>query len=112
MRGWMQGHPTGRLESASPGVQVIDAHRVPGQVLRDYEILAETVSPRARTFSLRLNLSSPDERPIVRFLVVGIDPVLVFREEDHDLMMHWEHKMDPESNAENASPPAIDPEPN
>lgn len=96
MRAWTEGRPTGTIEPTTPRVQVVDAHRKPGQALRGYEVLAESPSAHARTFSLRLDLANPEEKIIVRFLVVGNDPVLVFRQEDYDLIMHWEHKMEPE----------------
>ncbi len=41
---------------------------------------------------------------MVRFLVVGIDPILVFRQEDYELISHWEHKMDPGDEKTAATP--------
>ncbi len=96
MATWKAGHPTGVIEPTSPRVQVVDAHRKPGQNLLDYEILSDSADARVRAFSLRLTLSDSDDYPVVRFLVVGIDPILVFRQEDYELLMHWEHRMDPE----------------
>ena len=96
MATWKAGQPTGIVEPTSPRVQVVDTHRKPGQRLVGFEILAESADARVRTFSVRLPLAEPEERPVVRFLVVGIDPVLVFRQEDYELLMHWEHRMDPE----------------
>jgi hypothetical protein len=96
METWKAGHPVGIVEPTTPRVQVVDTHRTPGQDLLDYEILSDSADPRVRTFSLRLTLSTSEERPVVRFLVVGIDPILVFRQEDYELLMHWEHRMEPE----------------
>ncbi len=96
MSTWKAGHPPGIVEPTSPRVQVVDTHRKPGQALLNHEILSDSADARVRTFSLRLTLSDSEERPVVRFLVVGIDPVLVFRQEDYELLMHWEHRMDPE----------------
>lgn len=96
MAAWMAGRPPGMLNTMAPRVQVIDSFRKPNQKLEGFEIAAETASPRARTFSLRLRLSEPDERPLVRYLVVGIDPILIFRQEDYELLTHFEHKMDPQ----------------
>jgi hypothetical protein len=93
---WKAGHPTGILEPTTPRVQVVDTHRKPGQKLIGFEILSDSADSRVRTFSVRLSLLEPEERPVVRFLVVGIDPILVFRREDYELLMHWEHPMDPE----------------
>jgi hypothetical protein len=106
MATWKEGHQTGILESTSPRVQVVDTHRKPGQKLAGFEILSQSADSRVRTFSVRLALLEPEERPIVRFLVVGIDPVLIFRQEDYELLMHWEHKMDP-SPEEKAALPAL-----
>ena len=105
MSTWKAGHPTGILESTSPRVQVIDTHRKPGQTLVSFEVLSDSADSRVRTFSVRLELSDSEDRPVVRYLVVGIDPVLVFRQEDYDLLMHWEHRMDPEPE-KGAVPPA------
>ncbi len=105
MEGWKAGRPTGVVEPTIPGVQVVDTHRRPGQALEGFEILGESPDERARTFTVRLRLSSPEERPVVRFLVVGIDPILVFRQEDYELLMHWEHRMEPEPEEGATSPP-------
>ncbi|QEH35639.1 hypothetical protein OJF2_41920 [Aquisphaera giovannonii] len=99
---WKAGRPTGVIEPTEPRIQVVDSNRKAGQVLEDYRILAETSSLRERTLSVRVRLRGPDEEAVVRYLVMGADPILVFRQEDYDLMMHWEHKMDPE--AEDAAP--------
>jgi hypothetical protein len=105
MASWEAGHAAGGVEPTSPRVQVGDTRRKPGQRLEGYEILGETADSRVRTFTIRLALVEPEERPIVRFLVVGIDPILVFRQEDYELLMHWEHPMDPEPEG-GAAPPA------
>jgi hypothetical protein len=105
MAAWAGGRPAGMLDTTAPRVQVIDSFRKPSQKLAGFEVLAETASPRARTFSLRLRLAEPDERPLVRYLVVGIDPVLVFREEDYELLTHFEHKMDPVPRQAGTAPP-------
>jgi hypothetical protein len=108
METWKAGHSTGIIEPTTPRVQVVDTHRKPGQKLVGFEILSDSADSRVRTFSVRLNMLQPEERPVVRFLVVGIDPILVFRQEDYELLMHWEHQMDPEpeKEADLPAPPA------
>jgi len=104
MAAWKARHPPGIVEPTSPRVQVVDSHRKPGQHLLDYEILSDSADVRVRTFRLRLTLSDSEDRPVVRFLIVGIDPILVFRQEDYELLMHWEHRMDPEPERPEARP--------
>ncbi len=94
---WKEGRPTGAVEPTEPRIQVVDSNREAEQRLVEYQILAQTSSSRNRTLSVRVRLENPAEESIVRFLVMGADPILVFRQEDYDLMMHWEHKMDPEA---------------
>ena len=104
MATWKAGHAAGVVEPTSPRVLVIDTHRKPGQRLDGFEVLGESADSRGRTFQVRLALNGPDERPVVGFLVVGIDPVNVFRAEDYELLMHWEHRMDPEPGQAGAAP--------
>lgn len=107
MATWRAGHPAGIIEPTSPRVQVVDTHRKPGQKLVDFQILSDSADSRVRTFNVRLTLAEPEERPVVRLLVVGIDPVLIFRQEDYELLMHWEHQMDPKPEEGAGSPAPV-----
>lgn len=102
-------------DSDAPQVQVVDSFRLPGQRLAGYRVVGEQASDRARTFSVQLELEGPTERSLVRFLLVGIDPVLVFRDRDYELLTHFEHKMDPAEStgtpADGAETPAVPPQP-
>ncbi len=111
MAAWQSGRAPGMLEDGqSPQVQVVDSFRVPGQRLLGHRVVGELATERARTFSVELVLDSPAARPMVRFLLVGIDPVLVFRDRDYELLTHFEHKMDPAEDEASPSPPAGGPE--
>ena len=52
-------------------------------------------------------LPGPTSDPWSDILVVGIDPVLVFRQEDYELLAHFEHKMDPEPGNPARRPPRM-----
>lgn len=93
---WKAGHTTGKVEPTTPRILVNDSFRKPGQVVESYEILGTNREKRAVTFTVKVTLSNPEETQNIRFYLLGIDPVIVFRQEDYDLMSHWEHKMDPE----------------
>jgi hypothetical protein len=87
---WRNGQAPGRLAGHTPAIQVIDTHRRPGQVLKEYEILGEVYQEGPRTFTVRLALDQPAETVNVRYCVVGIDPLWVFREEEYHMITHWE----------------------
>jgi hypothetical protein len=104
---WRCGQPVDDAVGTRPVINVVDKHRRIGQTLKAYEILGEVSTDNARGFAVRLTLENPDESQLVRFLVVGIDPLLVFRQEDYELIAHWMHPMDesrPEGAEANAKP--------
>jgi hypothetical protein len=75
-------------------INVVDKHRVPGQRLVRHEILGEVATDGARGFAVRLTLENPDEEPVVRYFVIGVEPIWVFRQEDFELISHWMHPME------------------
>ena len=94
---WKAGKPSGPVPGTSPVVHVTDSSRVTGQTLDDYEILGDVPGNAPRCFAVKLKLSNPAEEKRERFIIVGIDPLWIFRHEDYDLLLHWEHQMPPEA---------------
>ncbi len=90
---WKSGQPPGEVAGTSPVIHVTDAGRKPGQVLDDFQILGEVRGSAGRTIAVTLHLSNPSEVIKTRYIVVGIDPLWVFRQEDYELLMHWDHHM-------------------
>jgi hypothetical protein len=93
LEAWRRGRAAGAIDGISPRVVVVDTHRRADQALEGYEILNDTPGDNFRGFAVRLILSHPEERALVRFNVFGIDPLWVFRQEDYDMISHWEHAM-------------------
>jgi hypothetical protein len=58
--------------------------------LIDYEMLGEVSGEGPRTFVVRLKLDNPVAKREVRYYLVGIDPLWVFRQEDYDALVHWD----------------------
>lgn len=90
---WQQGKPARQIDGLSPQVSVIDTHRKPGQRLVGFEILGEVAGDGPRRFAVTLKLTSPESEEKARYVVVGIDPLWVFRQEDFDMLAHWDHVM-------------------
>jgi hypothetical protein len=80
---WQEGQPHGTIAtSVNPKIEVLDSKWRSGQKLVSYEILKEDTETNGhRYFTVRLTLGkgSPQE---VRYVVIGIDPLWVYREED------------------------------
>ena len=80
---WQQGQRPGRIEAVSPPVQAADCKWQAGQKLGGFEILQEEPGDGPRWFVVRLKLRQPSGEQVVRYVVVGRDPVWVFREDDY-----------------------------
>jgi hypothetical protein len=81
---WQAGHKPGTVPGVSaPAVEVVDSKWKAGQQLRSFEVLKEEApGPGPRYFTVRL---TPPKGPAqeVRYAVLGIDPIWVYREDDY-----------------------------
>jgi hypothetical protein len=101
---WQAGLPPGQIDRLPVTVQVVDQHRREGQELEEFEIMGEAPGSAPRCFAVRLKLRRPEAEEKVRYVVVGINPLWVFREEDFDGLSHWDHAMpgDPKSESQSS----------
>ncbi|HEY2252527.1 MAG TPA: hypothetical protein VGH74_15745, partial [Planctomycetaceae bacterium] len=79
----------GPIDRLAVGVQVVDKQRKKGQSLAGYEILGEAPGEAGRCFAVRVKLDGPAAEENVRFVVIGIDPLWVFRQEDYESVSQW-----------------------
>lgn len=93
LEAWQRGEPVGEIPGTKPLIFVTDAHRRDGQKLEHFEILGEVPGATQRTYLVKVTFSNPAAEEKIRYAVLGIDPLLVFRHEDLELLAHWEHKM-------------------
>ena len=111
LKSWQNGHAPGTIPATSPSIQLVDAHRRPGQRLASCEILGEVAGNGPRTFAVKVKFENPQEESRLRFVVVGRDPIWIFRAEDYELLLHWEHAMPEPANEgkpESTASPASD----
>ncbi len=97
---WQAGKAPGLIDRLAVKVQVSDNLRKSGQRLEEFEILGEVPANGVRCFAVRLKFSDPEADERARYVVLGIDPLWVFRQEDYDMLSHWEHPMPPEASDE------------
>jgi hypothetical protein len=107
---WKSGRRVaGALLGDDPAVGVVDTLQA-DRPLVDYEILgALGTLPEARPFAVRLELDDPRESITTRYMVLGKNPLWVFRQEDYELILHWEHKMSAEEHEGESEPEAESP---
>jgi hypothetical protein len=86
---------------STQSVQFVDRQRRPGQRLVSYQILAQSDYENARQFTVRLNLEGEETPQLVKYNILGSQPVWIFRLEDYEKFSHWEHDMnEPAGSAE------------
>jgi hypothetical protein len=90
---WQESPDLPTTSKPSPSVVFVDQQRRPGQRLRAYAVLGESESESGRRFLVKLSLAEPDESILAAYYVFGQDPIWVYRSEDFDMIMHWEHPM-------------------
>ncbi|MFO0949716.1 MAG: hypothetical protein U0835_00910 [Isosphaeraceae bacterium] len=80
---WTRGAKPGTLPGSDPPVVVHDTPWAQGQSLASFQILREEEGSAAeKRFTVRLTLAKPDRTAEVQYHVLGVGPVMVFRDED------------------------------
>jgi hypothetical protein len=79
---WKDGAKHGPITSGSPALNVFDARWQSGAQLERFEILEELKDQEHPRFKVKLKLANKPEE-VNEYLVVGIDPLLVFRDTDY-----------------------------
>jgi hypothetical protein len=104
LKAWQDGDSSGnlRLEVGPPAVQVTDSFRRAGQSLRNFDILGKTSTEGPYHFAVRLFLDHPTEEKTVRYVVVGVDPLWVMREDDFEMLARWQMYMPDRSSPKKA----------
>ncbi len=84
---WKDGQPYRTITTATPPVEVVDNKWRDGHKLAGYEVLKEESGDDGkRWFSVKLKMQKPAGEVVVRYVVVGKDPLWVCREEDYKKM--------------------------
>jgi hypothetical protein len=89
---WSRGDRPGEIAGARPPVVAHDTPWGKGRSLDSFEILGESEGAAAeRQFIVRLTLSKPEGAEEVVYHVLGVDPLMVFRDEDYRRNINMEN---------------------
>ncbi len=86
LEAWRGGQEKpGRILGVSPTIEAVDSVWSEGKKLKQFEILQETTVEGRRQFTVKLTLDGAEPES-VNYVVIGKDPLLVFRESDYEKM--------------------------
>jgi hypothetical protein len=93
---WHESSPPFPLSRTLKAIVFVDKQRKPDDRLRSFSILGQNEIENARQFTVRLEIEGEDAPRMVRYNALGRDPVWLFRLEDYEMMIHWQHPMNEE----------------
>jgi hypothetical protein len=93
LRAWSRGDTATTVPDTQPPVMVADNLRTQGRTLAGYKVLGEVPADAPRCFAVQLSLGNPAAEVRERYVVVGIDPLWVWRYDDYLMITHWSHPM-------------------
>src|SRR3954447_16569838 len=87
---WKAGRPASSLLAEKPSIEAVDFEWKAGRVLTDYTLGDEAPGQGTRTFSATLTLKGGPAPKAVRYMVLGLDPVRIYRDEDFNRAMNMD----------------------
>lgn len=91
---WQAGGPVDSLTFDGGRAHLADGQQAAGRRLERFEILGEGSAHSGRRYLVQIQLDGPDPAQKVNYVVIGIDPVWVIRQQDLEMLLHWDHPMD------------------
>jgi hypothetical protein len=108
---WKNGEGPDTLASKSPSVQAVDSHWRAGQKLTSYEVVKEEPGEGDQRFTVRLAEDDPKNKAKssastkeVTYVVIGRDPIWVYRDEDYTRLLNMDNNPQPARKAGGAAP--------
>jgi hypothetical protein len=84
LQAWVDGATDSKIEAPGMTIQVLDTKWRSGQTLASYQILdIEPGDDGKSWFNVRLVMKKPAGEQKTRYVVIGQDPLWVYREEDY-----------------------------
>lgn len=95
LNAWQSGDTDDEFVDGEFVYRLVDSRRDKGAPLHGFDIVGEVPGDRGRWFEVDLQSAQSTAPLRVKYVVVGIRPLWIFREEDYDMLSHWDHTMAP-----------------
>lgn len=93
---WKSGGKPGALASADPPILVVDSDWTNGRTLDEFRIISEEPSESDRRFNVALRLKGQAKETETRYIILGGQPLSVFREADYERVINMDNNPAPQ----------------
>ena len=83
LNAWQDGKEPGAIDGAPMPVQAVDSQWRAGKKLVSYEIVNQEPGEGPPVFTVNLTMQGNNKPLVVRYYVLGKDPLWVYREDDY-----------------------------
>ena len=88
---WKAGKPASTLSAEKPSIEAVDFEWKAGKVLTEYVLGEESPGQGTQTFSVTLTLQGEPAAKSVQYMVLGLDPIRIYRDEDFNRAMNMDN---------------------
>ena len=82
---WKNGERLKTITALGTPVNVVDARWRAGKKLQSFEIVSEAPGNPHPVFTVKMRLAGQDNDEETKYIVTGLNPILVFREQDYNV---------------------------
>lgn len=84
LQAWRDGQPYGTITSYKVPIDTYDARWQAGEKLEKFEVIRSEQLDQHKAFVVKIKLASDQEEQEDTYLVIGNNPLMVFRKQDYD----------------------------
>lgn len=88
---WKAGKPASSLAGETPPIEIVDFEWKAGKILSDYALGDETTGQGTQTIAATLTLKGDPAPKPVQYMILGLEPVRIFRDEDFHRAMNMDN---------------------
>ncbi len=88
---WKAGKPAASLQAEGAKIEATDFEWKAGKALIDYAVRGESTGEGTQTFDVTLTLKGDPGPKEVKYMILGMDPVHIYRDEDFTRAMNMDN---------------------
>ena len=95
LEAWKAGKPATSLAAEKPSIEFVDFEWKAGKALTEFSLGQEAPGQGVQTLSASLTIKGESGPKEVNFMILGLDPMRIFRDEDYSRAMNMDNSPDP-----------------